>query len=207
MEIEVHERVKHAAILGGAFDPITRGHTQIAELVLARLRDVDEVWIMPCYRHAYDKRMAEASHRLAMCRLACCKLRNTKVLDYEIRKKWDAGTYFLIKELLAEEFVKGSYRLSLAIGLDNANGFEQWIEYEKLMNLVPFIVVPRQGVKRVPGTNWYTRKPHVYIDDERIMNVSSTRVRSLVRDGRLEEALALLDPDVMSYIVHHGLYV
>jgi hypothetical protein len=38
------------ALLGGAFDPIHLGHTEVAAEVL-RLGGVDEVWLMPCYEH------------------------------------------------------------------------------------------------------------------------------------------------------------
>lgn len=35
------------ALLGGAFDPITKGHIQVAQFVKKRLKHLDEVWIMP----------------------------------------------------------------------------------------------------------------------------------------------------------------
>jgi len=46
----------NVAILGGAFDPITIGHVQVAEQVLAKGL-VDEVWFMPCFKHRFGKRL------------------------------------------------------------------------------------------------------------------------------------------------------
>src|SRR5262249_49056384 len=43
-------RKQKVALLGGAFDPIHRGHIEVAAEVL-RLDGVDEVWLMPCYEH------------------------------------------------------------------------------------------------------------------------------------------------------------
>jgi len=43
---------KKIGILGGAFDPITKGHIQIAHFVLLNT-DIEEIWIVPCYSHAF----------------------------------------------------------------------------------------------------------------------------------------------------------
>jgi nicotinate-nucleotide adenylyltransferase len=199
--------IRQAAILGGAFDPITRGHTRIAELIISAGLGISEVWIMPCFRHAFDKRMESSVHRLAMCRTAIAKITHTKVSDYEIEKTFEGSTYFLMLKLLDEEFVKGTYALSLVIGMDNANCFEQWIEHEKLMNLVRFIVVPRVGYDQHHAAAWYTRRPHIYLDTgEPVMEVSSTLVRSLLMEKRFEEARQFIDPEVLRYIFDHRLY-
>jgi nicotinate-nucleotide adenylyltransferase len=202
------DSLTHAAILGGAFDPITKGHIQIANLVLDTHVGIDEVWIMPCFRHVFDKHMESASDRLAMCRLAAGNMQHVKVIDYEIRKKFAGGTYFLLKELLAEDFVKSSYTLDLVIGLDNANGLHQWIEHEKLMKLVRFIVIPRAGVIKDPGIDWYTKPPHMYLAaGTPVMEVSSTQARTLIKENLYEEAGKLLDETVLRYIIEHKLYV
>ena len=58
------------AILGGAMNPITVGHIQIAQFVLNTSKTFDEVWIMPIFKHMYNKEIASAKDRLAMCELA-----------------------------------------------------------------------------------------------------------------------------------------
>src|SRR4051812_6096446 len=47
-------RKLRVALLGGAFDPVHRGHLEVAAEVL-RLGEVDEVWLMPCYEHLEGK--------------------------------------------------------------------------------------------------------------------------------------------------------
>jgi nicotinate-nucleotide adenylyltransferase len=200
--------LKQVAILGGAFDPVTRGHMQIADLVLDARLGIEEVWIMPCYAHAFDKRMESADHRLAMCEIASASISGVKVCDYEIKKRFVGGTYFLMRELLSEEFVAGTLDLSIVIGLDNANGFIRWIEHERLKNLVRFIVVPRKGYMADQNSAWYLRKPHVYLDSgEKIMEVSSTEARVMLAENKDAEVARLLDPAVIAYIRAHGLYL
>jgi nicotinate-nucleotide adenylyltransferase len=201
-------RKMNVAILGGAFNPITRGHIQVASFVLDAGKIFDEVWLMPCFKHIYSKKMAESGHRLAMCELAAAKHGFVKVFDYEIRKKFDQGTYYLMKELLDEDFVQNRYDFSLIIGQDNANTFDHWVEHTALQKLIRFIVVPRQGIDIDPSVDWYLKPPHLYLAaDKPIMKVSSTLVRGLLKKRKFSRAGRLLDPDVFDYIKIHHLYV
>ena len=58
------------ALYGGAFNPIHAGHIGVAKFVLNTNKLCHEVWLVPCDRHINDKNLVNASHRLAMCRLA-----------------------------------------------------------------------------------------------------------------------------------------
>lgn len=204
---ERRERMKEAAILGGAFNPVTRGHLQAALHVLEKADIFDEVWLMPAYRHVYHKKMVSAEDRLAMCRIAASRDDRVDVCDYEMRREFVGGTYYLIKDLLCEPFIKDRYSLSLIIGQDNANTFHQWVCHEALRNLVRFVVVPRKGVPPQPGVDWYKKEPHIFLEGENpVMEVSSTEVRSLIAEGHYDEAAKLVDPGVLAYIMEKGLY-
>ena len=73
------------AILGGAFDPVTKGHIAVAKHVLDNAREFDEAWLMPCFTHMYGKDMTEPGHRLAMCRLAIEADQRLQVSAYEVK--------------------------------------------------------------------------------------------------------------------------
>jgi nicotinate-nucleotide adenylyltransferase len=200
-------RKVHVAILGGAFNPITKGHMQIAEYVLNSVDWISEVWLMPCYKHMYDKKMESADHRLSMCNLVSPKIPGVHVFDYEIRKKFAGGTYYLMKELLKEDFIEQQHDLYIIIGQDNANTFSHWVEHEKLAELVPFIIIPRRGIIPDPHARWYFTPPHIRIEAKNpIMEVSATLVRKLLSDKKYDEASKLLDEDVFQYILDNGLY-
>ena len=200
-------RKVNIAILGGAFNPITMGHIQIALFVLKAGKIFDEVWIMPCYKHIYSKKMAETHHRLAMCTIAASKDERVKVCDYEIKKKFERGTYYLIKQLLEENFVQHRYNFSLIIGQDNANIFDKWVKHEALQKMIRFVIVPRQGVNTDTSVNWYLKSPHMYLAaDKPVIKVSSTQVRELLKKKQYSEVHGLLDIDVLAYIRKNNLY-
>src|SRR5690606_34897096 len=54
------------ALFGGAFDPPHVGHLLVTAYVLAT-EEVDRVWLMPAYAHAFEKKMSPFPHRLEMC--------------------------------------------------------------------------------------------------------------------------------------------
>jgi nicotinate-nucleotide adenylyltransferase len=193
------------ALLGGAFDPIHLGHTEVATEVL-RLGGVDEVWMMPCYEHLAGKSMAAPEHRLEMCRLAARAARGVGVFDYEIRRQFRGETYHLVKKLLAEEFAQVRCDFSLVIGQDNADGFSTWTNAEGLERLLPFIVVARPGCPPPRPSAWYLRSPHRFLEPSRQdFATSSTEVRRLLRAGDREVA-KLVVPDVLAYVQANGLY-
>lgn len=201
-------RKVYVAILGGAFNPITNGHIKLAQFVLNSSKTFDEVWIVPCNSHMYGKQMATPEQRLEMCRLAAKVDGRIKVCDYEIAHKLKGETYHFLKQLLAEDFAKDQYDFSYIIGLDNANTFDKWVNYEDLERMMRFIVVGRQGVARDEKVNWYLKPPHIYLtpDKSDIPEVSSTQVRNAIASTHYNDVVSLVDPLVYSYLVNNGLY-
>ena len=217
-------RKVQVAILGGAFDPITLGHIQVAKLILDQSMVFDEVWVMPCFDHIYSKHMQSPEHRIEMCRIAARVDGRIKVFDYEIRNKFSGETYNLAKRLFEDNKYKDSHSFSFIIGLDNANTFDQWVNYEELERLARFVVVPRTGEKAKRGVNWYLRDPHLFIEpDEPLMEISSTMVRkdfgmlslastraAINQEVLNDPTLAFntgLDKDVKEYIIKNKLYM
>jgi len=45
----------NVAILGGAFNPIHKSHIDVAKSVLDDCKQINEVWITPCFTHKYIK--------------------------------------------------------------------------------------------------------------------------------------------------------
>jgi len=195
------------AILGGAFDPITLGHIELAKFVLDTSKTFDEIWITPCFSHMYNKKMVAPEHRVAMCKIAVRNDYRIKVFEYEIEKKFHGETYHFVKMLLSEDFAKDQYDFSMIIGLDNANTFDQWVNYHDLERMMRFVVAPRAKVVVDPNVNWYLKPPHIYLVGEKpIMESSSTSVRENIGRNDFEAASALVDLKVLDYIKQHNLY-
>jgi nicotinate-nucleotide adenylyltransferase len=199
-------RKTKVAILGGAFNPPHRGHIQLAQFVLNTSKEFDEVWLMPAYSHMYNKEMASAEHRLAMCEIAAKADGRIKVFDYEIRNKLKGETYYFFKRLKEETELTEKYQFAMIIGLDNANSFDRWVNYQELERMAQFVVVPRLGIERDTNVNWYLQKPHIFLNGENtIMEASST----LVRNGLYKEKfdiLKYLPENETDYIYENKLY-
>jgi len=176
-------RKTKVAIYGGAFDPITNAHIQVAQFILNTSGEFDEVWLMPAYKHMNGKEMATPEHRLKMCELASCVDKRIKVFDYEIKNQLAGETYYFVKRLKEEEELSKHYHFSLVIGLDNALTFDKWVNYESLERLIRFVVVPRKGYGFNDPNSWFLKEPHIYLSsgENNIEEISSTEVRNLCK--------------------------
>ena len=193
------------ALLGGAFDPITIGHVKVAQFVLSRLHSVEEVWFTPCHEHKYGKRMESAPNRVEMIlkaiegnnKLFCC--------DYEVVEQLSGATIETVRKMNKTPSFK-HYDFNVIIGLDNANTFHKWVEAERLIKEVGFIVVPRRGVERDLSVNWYLEQPHVFLDAKtEIPEISSTEIRRQLKENRTVKP-EQLDERVYQYILSNELY-
>lgn len=199
-------RKTKVALLGGAFNPITIGHIQLAQFVLNTSGQFDEVWVMPTYNHMYNKKTVSPEQRLKMCKLASSVDRRIKVFDYEIKNKLSGETFYLFKRLLQEKELIDKYDFSLIIGLDNANTFNKWVNYEELERLAKFVIVPRKGYKRDESVNWYLKPPHIFLNTETdIIEISSTDIRNMIVNND-ENVFKYLNSDVYKYILDNNLY-
>ena len=195
------------AILGGAFNPITKAHIQLSQFVLNTTGEFDEVWLMPSYKHMFNKKMVSPEQRLEMCRIASQVDGRIKVFDYEIKNELAGETYNLFKRLKQDEELNDKYNFSMIIGIDNANSFHKWVNFEELERMVRFIVVDRKGFIRDENVNWYLEKPHIYLKNEDdVMEGSSTTVRNILSGKEDKNLNDFLDINVINYIKNNNLY-
>ena len=180
-------------IYGGGFDPIHLAHMAVAQMVTPIM---DAVWFLPCYDHAFDKRMVAPEHRLEMCRLTAQKLPKVGVCDFEIKHELHGETYETLNGM-KEEYRE--HQFFLIIGQDNAETITSWTNYEKLIAEFPIIVIPRKTKA------WYSNPPHVYLMGNSVPEISSTECRILLQkqDSVVE---SMLLPEVFNYIQQHKLY-
>ena len=204
-------RKTKVAIYGGAFNPITTGHIQVCKFLLNTTKEFDEVWIMPAYHHMYGKEMVAPEHRLKMCELAAQADKRIKIFPFEIDNKLQGETYYFVKKL-KEETLNEQYNFSIVIGLDNANTFDHWVNYELLERLIRFVVIPRKGYKPIENA-WYFKEPHIYLqEDPEGIEVSSSEVRGLLGMSEFnaedhKHLMTKICPEVFEYIIKNKLYI
>lgn len=203
--IEKKSKIK-VGILGGSFDPITVGHVDLANFVLNN-NIVDQVWIIPCKKHKYDKKMESPTHRLNMCRIATSSFNKISVNGIEVKSCLSGTTYDLIKAIKSNDITNSIYEFSFIIGQDNANTFSNWYKNEELIKEISFIVVPRKGVETLE--DWYKNPPHIFLDMEtNIPEISSTEIRKALSfpNKKSDFLKNNLNSKVLDYIIKHKLY-
>lgn len=202
-------RKTQVCLIGGAFDPPHEGHKALGKFILS-LRLVDEVWYVPCNSHMYGKNMTGSEHRLNMVKLMVQDDGRMKAFDYEIKHKLAGETYHFLNRLLNDDNYSENYSFHYAIGMDNANSFDQWVNYELLEKLIPFIVISRPGVSEKPNVDWYRKNRHkFFVTETELPQVSSSDIRAALRslDQQAEYFLAeRLHKDVSDYIFKNNLY-
>lgn len=187
------------AIFGGAFDPPHLGHLLIAQQTLD-FTNIDEVWLMPCFSHPFNKKITNDQTRLELCKLAISDFKNKKirVCDFEIRlkeKSFTIDTVTTLKKTFKAE------RFFWLIGSDNLKDFKKWKDWQKLVKVIRFLVFPRVDfpIKKLPS-DFRLIKSSPPISS----NLSSRIIRERVKKGL--SIKGLVTEKVEEYIVENKLY-
>ncbi len=176
------------AFFGGSFNPPHVAH-QLVALYVLETEPVDELWLVPCWKHPFDKALAPFVDRLRMCELAAAALGpRARASDIEGRLGGESRTLVTIKALRSE---RPDCEFHLVVGADIEPELPAWFGAEELVRTVPRIVVGRGGF--VGGS------------DVAMPSLSSTEVRRRLVAGRSVDGL--LPKSVRDYIREHRLYV
>lgn len=192
------------AIYGGSFDPPHIGHVAIAKRV-SRL--VDQVWMMPCYGHMFNKKLRLPKFRLSLCRFAVDDIQSNVVAsNFDIENQFSGSTY---ESLLRLKKAYPQHEFSFVVGQDNADMIEQWKYWIDLIEDFPAIVCQRQQV--INEFAWYMKPPHTFVSDWwqsdlSLLSVSSTLIRESLKDGTNYARNHLL-PEVYRAAVTSTLYL
>lgn len=178
------------AFFGGSFNPPHIGHFLAAAYLLAT-QDVDEVRVVPCFRHPFDKALLPFEHRFRMCELAMGWLPGVVVSPVERELGGESRTLRTILHLMQQE--PGS-QFRLVIGADVLKERSLWYGFDRLEQIAPPIVLGRAGIKEEGA-------PAPVLPE-----VSSSEVREFLREGRRDELENLVPRAVLSYIDAHDLY-
>ncbi len=172
-------RKKWIGVFGGSFDPPHLGHL-LAAIYALKVFELDEVWFIPAFRHAFDKKMSPFSKRVEMCRELIEGLGpRFRVSTIEKTIRSDGKT---LRTLLALRKHHGNFHFSLVIGSDVLRQTRKWYRFSEIEKRFMVLVVPR-GTNR-PGSL-------------AIPEVSSTEIRRRVKlhrplDNLLTPAVAAL---------------
>lgn len=184
-------------IFGGTFDPIHYGHLRPA-LELARALGMVEIRFMPCGTPPHrNPPVADAETRFRLVEAAVEGVPGFLADDREVRRE---GPSYTVDSLIGLRSEFPGRPLCLILGMDAFHGLSRWHRWRELMQLAHIVVAHRPGwtapvvgslaeILREAGTGSIRdlhdhRAGKVYIQAVTQLEISSTAIRAMMRDGR-----------------------
>ncbi|MCL1924809.1 MAG: nicotinate-nucleotide adenylyltransferase [Defluviitaleaceae bacterium] len=191
--------MKKIAIFGGSFDPIHNGHLQVMASIKEDLA-IDELIIIPTGENPLKGKRTPKEHRLNMVKLAVNKQNTDKqkytISDIEIKR---AGLSFSHETMKIIKEENEEAELFFTIGADILEDLEAWEGFEKLKELVTFLILNRPGYPlKIPKNIKYRVFKIPFLE------ISSTYVRELISDEK--EFEHLVPREAAAYIKENELY-
>ena len=211
------EREMPTAMVGGSFDPTHWGHLHLVHTVVASTSYRRFIFV-PVSRNNFKQDAdppIEAEHRLQMLRLSIASYQKRYpddppleciIEECEINRGGISYTFDTVRYLYRHYMIAG--RLAIVMGNDLLEGLPKWYAYEKLKQLVRFVVIQREAVSSIsPGD---TEGEILHLQNI-MMEDSSTQIRracaQLSADEPLPQEIASLMPEeVARYVDEHRLY-
>lgn len=179
------------AIFGGSFNPPHIAHVLAAVFVLSMEAEVDELWVVPCFKHPFSKSLASFEDRLAMSQLAFAWLPRVTVSTIERDLGGESRTIRTVRHLRA---LHPDWSLRLVIGTDIVSEAPRWDSFDEIQRLAPPIVLARKGF-----TDQDARKS-VFPE------LSSTQIRRAMQQGDVEQVRGWVPSGVLGYMLDRSLY-
>jgi nicotinate-nucleotide adenylyltransferase len=221
--------LKKIGLFGGTFNPIHYGHLRSAAEIKEAF-GLDKICFIPAAipPHKKSEEVENAKHRLKMIRIAISRNPDFGVSDIELKRTGPSYTIDTINYFLTS--LKNISELFFIIGSDAFLELNTWKSYKALLRLISFIIMARpdtyfneknkkttqigQFLSAKISTNYiYSEKdayfkhnemPSIHIYYVTALDISSTKIRQMVRSGRSVQYL--LPDSVEKYIKSKGLY-
>lgn len=222
--------LKGAGLFGGTFNPVHMGHLRVAEEVLESFV-LDRIFFIPSAipPHKETLDLAPAADRFEMISRAIAAHPEFVVSDAEIKRQGRSYTIDTVRHF--RKILPENTPIYLMVGSDAFFEIDTWKAFTSLFDQIPTIVMRRPGpngrrdarfrekIAEILTTNISMEyrffadrsvfecpgKQPVFLFDVTPLDISSTRIRDMVRQGR---SIRFLVPDIVNgYIQSRGLYI
>lgn len=185
--------MKKVGIFGGSFNPIHKGHIEVAKYAMKNLK-LEEVWFIPTNITPGKKRTNIISNqqRLQIIKESVKDIKAFKVKNYEIDNHNISYTIDTLN-LLRKNYKNNEYYL--LIGDDQFNKFLSWKDYQEIIKKSHVVVFNREGIKNKELID----KINPILLKNRKIDISSTKIRQ----GHFN----LLDENTLNIINKQYLYI
>ncbi len=184
--------MKRIGILGGTFDPIHKGHVQIALQAYNQL-ELDEIQLLPVLNNPFEKKIiASNEQRIEMLKIAIEDYPFMKINTYELtldpnKKSYTYNTMLALKS--------DDIDIYFIIGMDQAEQFLRWKHAREMSELVHFCVFERKGYEANKNIKKYNMIP--------LEILATDASSSAIRKGDF----TYLNSKVLDYMVKQQVYI
>jgi len=209
---------RRIGLLGGTFDPIHLGHTELASLAHITL-SLTQVLVIPANVPPHrTKPLTSSFHRFAMTALAVAGRDGWRASDVELRHEAPSYTSTTLGRFHQEGYKPTE--LFFLIGADAFADITTWREYPNILDRAHFAVVSRPAypvaqlreqlpvlanrMVVVEQGDQPPVEPSIILIDGVTADVSSTAIRMKLSAG--ESIEGMVDNRVRQHIAQHGLY-
>jgi nicotinate-nucleotide adenylyltransferase len=194
---------RRIGVFGGTFDPVHRGHLEVADECAQRLH-LDEVLMVPSNLPPHRARpTASARDRLAMVELAVSAYRRLRASDIEVRR---GGVSYTVDTLRALRQDHPTAEITLLLGWDAVEEFAGWRDTAEVTRLARIAVFNRAGAPAPDRTilDQLGLPPNTVMLEVDSPAVSATSVRRVLAETG--SGAGVLPAAVEAYIREKGLY-
>ena len=164
-------------IFGGSFDPPHKGHLEISETTLKKIKLKKIYWVVTKKNPFKKKPFFSIKDRLSKSKKIVINNKKIKVLfiDDKIKssRTIDVINYF--------RNVKKQKDLYLILGSDNLLKFHKWTSWKKIVKLTKLIVFSRRGYDKKSKESVvikYLKNTNIIFLKDKLIDVSSSSIRS-----------------------------
>ena len=185
-------------IFGGTFDPVHRGHLQLAQNARAQFL-LDKVIFVPAYQPPHKQELlslTSAEDRYEMVRLAIEGEPFLELSDCELKRKGASYTFDTLCEF-KKKYPNGAFFLIL--GTAAFEGIDTWHRAAELKKKIRFLVAKR-GPCEVHAPEG-ARAEWIQMP---LCPISASGIREAIKHGRNVDDH--VSPKVLQYIHAHALY-
>lgn len=204
-------------VFGGTFDPVHRGHENMARHAVSAL-SADALYFMPCALPVHKAAPGVTTqHRVEMLKLVCQSNASFHIDTRELERTTPSYSLLSIQQW---RDANPEEPIAFLLGMDSFNNLTSWYQWKTLVRLCHIVVYQRPGESFLPNQELQdyvyrcqaespeqlTKQTsgHCYFLAGPTVDIASSSLRS--RLGRDEATDLFLSQEVLAYINQHGLY-